>query len=82
MQTKVFAIFDVKAKSYGQPFFVPHNGIALRMFSDLVVDDKSSISKHPEDYKLYYLGEYDDVAGNFTSVPTPDFLANASDFTK
>lgn len=81
MVTKVFGIFDVKAKNYGQPFFMSHSGLALRSFSDLVEDQKSTLNKHPADFKLYCLGEYDDCSGAFKSI-NPEFLANASDFIK
>lgn len=82
MRIKAFAIFDVKAKSYGQPFFAPHNGVALRMFSDLVEDKNSSVSRHAEDYKLYLVGEWDDQEGIFICLEIPEFLANAVDFIK
>lgn len=80
MILKVFSIFDEKAAVYGQPFFMPHNGQALRAFSDLVSDEKSSVNKHPEDYKLYVIASYDDCSGGFVSLPQPEFLANATDY--
>lgn len=80
MELKVYAILDVKASNYGQPFFMAQNGLALRAFSDLVDDVKSTVNKHPEDYKLYELAVYDDCAGTFTTLPKPNFLANATDF--
>lgn len=80
MQLKVYSIFDEKAKCFGQPFFMAHNGMALRAFSDLVADKSTSINKHPGDYKLYCLADYDDNSGEFASLPQPEFLAHASDF--
>lgn len=80
MLLQVFSIFDVKAKCFGQPFFMSHNGMALRAFSDLVGEKGTNVNKHPEDFKLYKLGEYDDNSGELTSLEQPDFLANASDY--
>lgn len=80
MQIKVFSIFDEKGKCFGVPFFVEHNGVALRMFSDLVQDTRFNINKHPSDYKLYCLATFDNVVGSFDSLDIPEFLANASDF--
>lgn len=80
MKLNVYSIFDVKAQCYSNPFFMPHNGQALRAFSDLVCDEKSSINKHPEDYILYRLAEYDDVSGVFVGLKGPEFIANAVDF--
>jgi len=80
MVLKVFSIFDVKSCIFSQPFFSSHSGTALRSFSDLVQDKSSSVARHPEDYKLYCLADYDDCSGAFVSKPQPEFLANASDF--
>lgn len=80
MELKVFSIFDEKGKCFGQPFFMAHNGMALRAFSDLVGDKQTTINKHPGDYKLYYLGEFDDNSGELSSLAQPEFLAHASDF--
>lgn len=82
MELKVFSIFDEKAEVYGQPFFMPHNGLALRAFSDLVGEVGTNVNKHPSDFKLYVLGSYDDVSGKIVSNAVPQFLANAMDFVK
>jgi len=75
-----FAIFDEKGAVYSTPFFMAHRGLAIRTFNDLVTDANSKISKHPEDYKLYVIGDYDDVSGVLTSLPQPEFLNNGTDF--
>ena len=80
MKVKVFSIFDEKARIFSNPFFMPHAGEALRSFGDLVQDKSSRIAKHPEDYKLYHLAEYDDCSGSFVSLNVPVFLANATEF--
>jgi len=81
MQLNVFSIFDKKAKCYSNPFFMPHQGQALRAFADLVADKNSAIAKHPEDYSLNKLAEYNDVAGTFVPL-TPEWIANAVDFVE
>lgn len=68
MIVKVFAIHDVKAEAYMSPFFMPAVGLALRAFKDLVGDEKSQISKHPSDYTLYLVGEFDDGSGVLSGV--------------
>ncbi len=91
MKVNVYGIFDVKAKMYSSPFFLPHDGQAIRAFSDLALDSKSIISSHPDDYKLYRLTSFDDCSGCFGVVDPesgdivpddvlPAFLSNASDF--
>ncbi|QXP44270.1 MAG: nonstructural protein [Arizlama microvirus] len=80
MVLKVFSILDAKAKVYSNPFFMPQIGQALRGFGDLVNGEKSDVSKHPEDYSLYQVGEYDDEAGMFLDFSKPVYLAKAVDF--
>jgi len=80
MKMKVYSVFDEKAKVFSPPFFMPHNGQAMREFGDLAVDKSTVIAKHPSDYKLYCLAEFDNVSGGFVGLPQPEFLAHASDF--
>lgn len=80
MTLKVFSIFDEKAKCYGQPFFMAHNGMALRAFSDLIQDKNTTPGKHPSDFKLYCLGTFEDNSGELSSLAQPDFIAHAIDF--
>lgn len=79
MVLKVYAIQDVKAGHYATPFFMASNGLAIRAFSDLVKDQQSTLSRHPDDFKLFLIGEYDDNSGELISTK-PEFLANASEF--
>lgn len=81
MKLNVYSVFDDKAKVYSKPFNMAHNGEALRLFADAVSDVKSSLNRHPSDYHLYRLAEFDDVSGVFKSLPNgPEFLAHAIDF--
>jgi len=50
------------------------------MFGDLVHDPKTSISRHPEDYRLYQVGSFNQGAGTFSAMVTPGFLASAVEF--
>lgn len=79
MKLMVFSIYDEKALIFATPFFMSTNGQAIRGFMDLAKDPNSFVSKHPSDYKLYQLGEYDDLTGVFTNVNAPIFLASGSE---
>lgn len=74
---KCYSIFDDKAQYFNVPFFSASEGIALRDFGDLCNDSRSVVSRHPEDYHLYCLAEFDDDKGLFTSLPQPVFVAHA-----
>lgn len=79
MILKAFAVCDLKADIFNSPFFFPAIGQAVRAFADLANDNQSSVSRHPEDYKLFHIGEYDDQTGILTSI-TPAPLGVASEY--
>lgn len=68
MITKVFSIFDAKAAVYGPPFFAPREAIAIRSFTDLANDRSTTISRHPEDFDLRLIGEFNDETGELINV--------------
>ena len=63
MVLKTFTIRDSKGEFYSPPFFQKTHGEAERSFKQLVQDQQSQVSKFPEDYDLYYIGEFDDNTG-------------------
>ena len=67
--TGVFSIFDVKADAYRNLFTMNTKAQAIRSFSDLAHDESTDVGKHPEDYRLVKLGEFDESSGAL--VPTP-----------
>lgn len=66
MITLAYSVFDTKALIYNQPFFAPTDGAAIRLFSDLVNDNNTTVGRHPADYVLYAIGAYDDGKGLLT----------------
>lgn len=80
MLLQIFAVYDVKAECYNTPFFMSSNGQAIRAFSDMLSDDRTMISKHPDDFSLYHLGEYDDNNGFIQCYQEPRFLHKAIEF--
>jgi len=67
MKLKCFVIYDDKAKAYLPPFFAPQIGQAVRSISDGINDPQSEFGKHPEDYSLFLLGEFDVLSGSFVN---------------
>lgn len=63
MKFKVFSVFDKKAGAYLPPFFLPEVAVAQRAFRDCVGDKSHAFGRHPEDYSLVHLGEFDDATG-------------------
>lgn len=66
MIQKVFALRDCKVSAFLQPFFSRSVPDAIRGFEDAVNDPKvSTLTKHPEDFLLYELADFDDSSGEF-----------------
>jgi len=82
MVKKVYSVFDVKAKIFDKPFHMSQNGEAMRLFGDAVNDEKTMFFRHPEDYQLFLIAEFDDNSGMYKSLEHPDFLCNGIDFKK
>lgn len=76
----VYSIYDEKSLTYSTPFFQLTDGIAHRMFSDLVNDPSTTPYKHPGDFKLYWLGYFDEKNGSFTINEQPTYLGSGLDY--
>lgn len=75
---KVFSIRDSKAEVFYPPFFKKTMGEAERDFMELTRDDKSVVCKYPEDFDLYYVGEFCDQRGVITALETPQHIIKAA----
>lgn len=81
MMKKVYSIRDNKMETFGTLVFIDNDAVAVRMFGDLVLNDKDSlIGKHPADFGLYMLGDFDDSTGRMSNLDAPVLLAIGSDF--
>lgn len=76
---QVFSIFDNAAKVYNKPFFLKNRYEAVRMFGDLVRDEQSMLSKHPQDFSLFHVGSFDDESAELINLKVPDRVMLASD---
>lgn len=77
MIRKLFTIRDSKAEIYNASFQAHTHGEAERNFKRLANDTKTSIGQNPEDFDLYYLGTFDDIAGKHDLLQTPQHVVKA-----
>lgn len=63
MILRCYSIFDRKGLIYHPPFYQATDGMAVRAMTDAANDANSAFNKHPNDYVLYCVGEYDDQKG-------------------
>lgn len=80
-QVQVFAVHDAKAEAFLEPFFAMTRGQAVRQFVDSVNNPQHGFAKHPEDYVLFHIGEYDVASGKLSSLERgPHPLGNGVEF--
>lgn len=77
---KVFSVHDSKACAFLPPFFMPAKGMAIRSFSDAIAEAKHEFARHPEDYRLGCIGEFDDSSGRLVAYEHVEWLGFGSDF--
>jgi hypothetical protein len=71
MKLQIFAVYDSKAEAYLSPFFMQSKGQAIRAFGNSASDASTDLGRHPEDFTLFHLGEYDDQNASFSLVSSP-----------
>lgn len=80
MVIKLFSVFDSKVSGFGNPFPDQIEASAIRNFSDAVNDTSNPNNmwaKHPEDFSLFQVGEFDTLTGELISS-LPKNLLTAS----
>ena len=83
MILKVYSIYDKAAKAFNTPFFMHNKALAIRAFEDNVNSaEENNIGKHPEQFSLFCLGEYDDSKGTFNLLDDPDLEVTALELVK
>ena len=64
---KIFGVRDRAVDSFGQPIFAVAAGAVVRSFTDEIQKDGTEFNRHPDDYDLYELGEFEQSTGVFTT---------------
>lgn len=63
---KVYAVRDKAVGAFMAPFFVRSPGEAMRSFVDAVNDKNSPFFKHPHDFELFYIAQFDPSDASLT----------------
>lgn len=59
----MYAVYDRKALCYSTPFCAQNDAVAQRVVIGLMEDPVSLVGRHPADYQLVLVGEYNDDVG-------------------
>lgn len=84
MKMVCVAIYDIKAEAFMRPFFAPRTALATRSFTDEVnrPAEDNPLYRHPEDYRLMQIGEWDDETGLFVPLTSPQLVVEAVNVRK
>lgn len=83
MKLALLVVKDQAAEVFGVPQFAPTVAYAVRGFSDEVNrnEPQNLWFRHPEQFDLYELGEYDDI-GAFYLLPEPRCCCRGRDVAR
>lgn len=76
---KMYSVLDQKAEVFMRPVFHRAHGEALRAFEVEASNPESVMCRFPEDFILFYIGEFNEQNGAIT-VLEPISLARATEF--
>lgn len=67
MKLNIYSIYDNAAKFYSLPMFWHNDAVALRNAQNMMADGDSQIARFPENFVMFYLGEWDDEQAQITT---------------
>jgi len=82
MILKAFSVYDGKAKAFHPPIFRTTLGVALRDFEGWTNDADGLISKYPQDFTFYEIGEYNDQNAELTPHEVIKLVGTALEYKK
>jgi hypothetical protein len=77
---KIYAVMDTKAEAFMNPFYVRTLGEAIRSFTDESNKQESPFFKHPEDFNLFELGDFDQFTGVLQPHKAPKSIGTSASF--
>lgn len=82
MKVRIYGFHDRASQSFigdtaGLVLF-KHDAVAIRTFGDLCRQEGSIFAKHPQDYELISLGEFDTESGIIEAWAAPAVVATAA----
>jgi len=79
MKLNAYSVLDEKANVYAPPIFLTTHAAAIRAFSDACRDPKTMYFQHPEDFRFYFMGTFDQSTGEMFPEDKPTFMSSALD---
>lgn len=67
--TKLISIYDSKAELYSYPMIIRSSGEALRLIAADSLNPETKLARHPADFTVFEIGEFDEHTGRVTQHP-------------
>lgn len=64
----IFTVYDNKAQAFGNPFLMENKSTAIRAFTFAANDKTNDIGRYPEDFTLFYMGQFNDADASIEHV--------------
>lgn len=77
---KIFVLKDAKSGSYGAPILSVSRGTIIRDLQDELKRGQAVFARHPQDFTLFEVGEYDVENGIITQYDAKECVGLMSDF--
>lgn len=77
MKLLMFVIYDSKVDAYLHPMFFRSVGEAMRAFGDSANDQSTQFAKHPADFTLFHIGDFEEKSGTLIQMEAKANLGTA-----
>lgn len=77
VKLNAYSIYDKAVQAYARVFMLRTDEEAKRGFMSICLDADGDINKHPQDYTLFRIGEFDDGTGELSPQVPVMPIANA-----
>lgn len=76
MVLNAYTLYDSKAVTYSPPFYCVAHGQAVRVVMDLANDVGNQVGRHPSDYTLYCVGQWNDATGTVLPAEVREHISD------
>lgn len=77
---KIFVLKDDKSRTFGPPIVEQTRGMLIRSIQEGLQQGQAIWAKHPQDFTLFEIGEYDVRSGNIELYESKSALGLVQDF--
>lgn len=72
---RLYSLLDKKAATFGSIMMAPTDGMMCRTIEEMT-QEGHTVRRYPEDFDLYYVGDFDDQSGRVGEPEAPGFIVN------